>query len=103
MQTFDRIYVVYLLRTGDPHDASAYLPGIDCLKERLQASFEMVTLDEVKMNDAIYMRLAQVTGIRLKAGEVYEFDMSGVELTDQGELTHPERNLSEAFAESLPQ
>jgi hypothetical protein len=24
-------------------------------------------------------------------------------LTDQGELTHPERNLSEAFAESLPQ
>lgn len=102
LHTFDRIYVVYLLRTGDPHDASAYLPGIDRLKERLQASFEMETLDEVKMNDAIYMRLAQVTGIRVMPGEDYEFDMEGVGMTDEGALMHPGESLSEAFAESLP-
>jgi hypothetical protein len=102
LQTFDRIYVVYLLRTGEPHDASAYLPGIDRVKERLQASFEMETLDEVKMNNAIYMRLARVTGIRLMPGEVYTFDMEGVGMTDEGALMHPGESLSEAFAESLP-
>lgn len=102
LHTFDRMYVVYLLRTDDSHEASAYLPGIDSLKERLQASFEMQTLDQVKINNAIYMRLAQVTGIRVKSGQAYPFDMTSVAITDEGELMHPEKNLPEIFAESLP-
>ncbi|MGZ0707871.1 hypothetical protein ACWPKO_06000 [Coraliomargarita sp. W4R53] len=102
MHTFDEVYVFYLLRTKDQHVVSDYFPGIDQLKERLETRFELETLDEIKVNDAIYMRLALVASVRMGSDATYEIDAHGMGINADGDFVYPEHNLAEAFAESLP-
>ena len=65
LHTYDNIYVVYLMLTKQAIEGLDSFDGISSLKERLESSFKMETVDEIKFNDAIYLRCARVTEVRL--------------------------------------
>jgi hypothetical protein len=102
LHTFDAIYVVYLLKSKVDYVTSDYFPEVDVLKQRLEARFVMQTLDEIKINDTMYMRLARVESVRIDASARYEIDMDGVGINVDGELIDPAQGLAGAFVESLP-
>ena len=102
LHTYDNIYVVYLMLTKQAIEGIDSFDGISSLKERLESSFKMETVDEIKFNDAIYLRCARVTEVRLGDTPRLQLDTGGLSISYTGKMEFNNPNLMRDFVASLP-
>jgi hypothetical protein len=102
LHTFDAVYVLYGVKTDGYNLEDSDLPGDDHLQEKLEERFELSTLDEVKINDSIYVRFARVEGVRMEPEQAYEIDGYDVDPEVGVDLLSLPQDLAEAYVESLP-
>ncbi|WP_269524292.1 hypothetical protein [Coraliomargarita parva] len=102
LKTFSHVYVTYLVLTPKGRLAEGtYLTVSNEVREPLRKSFDLETVEEVKLNDLAYLRLARVKSIHLE-GEPLQFNTDGLSVSYTGRMSFKDPKTVQNFIDLLP-
>ena len=103
LKTFSEVLVVTLVPSEraniDEHKILAEALEVNA---SLEEAFEMETIEEGKLNDAAYIRLARVTGVHLGDVEPIYFETSSISVSPSGRMDFKSEVAVQVFVRSLP-